>query len=208
VISQSAYARSGSPEEAAAFIVAAIMSAEAETSRFLRAKTLFLDTIEAARIVPTTNRLNFILPPTVGRMGPALARTNQVILTLGNDDRAEEAKELERMNTIDFAAGLKSMGIEEGEAFRLAGTCGRSLTVLSRLKASANVILPKWHDNPKLIPIVLAGGWNASNEYDRAVVAKLCNTSYENVDSEARRLAALSDAPVDLEGSVWTLRSP
>src|SRR5207245_11794162 len=40
-----------------------------------------------------------------------------------------------------------------------------------------------------------------------SVVAKLCNASYEAVDAEARRLSSLADAPLDLEGSVWALRS-
>ncbi len=196
-----------SPREAAAFIAAAIMRAEPEQSRFLCAKTLFLNTIAAAQTVPTKNRFNFILPPEVSSVGPALARTNQVILVLGGDDRAVESEMLERMKTTEFAAGLKSMGLTDEESFRLAVTCGRSLTVLSRLNPSALVALPKWHNDPKLVPIILAGGWHASNEHDRAVVAKLCNTSYDAVDAEARRLSSFADAPLVLEGSVWTLRS-
>ncbi len=196
-----------SPREAAAFIAAAIMRAEPEQSRFLAAKTLFLDTVAAAQTVPTKNRFNFVLPPEVSSVGPALARTNQVILVLGGDDRAGESELLERMRTTEFAAGLKSMGLGDEEAFGLAVTCGRSLTVLSRLKASAIAPPPKWHNDPKLVPMVLAGGWNAANEHDRTVVAKLCNTSYEAVDAEARRLSSLADAPLDLEGSVWALRS-
>src|SRR5208283_1761793 len=87
------------------------------------------------------------------------------------------------------------------------GTCGRSLTVLSRLRPSAIVTPPKWRDDSKLVPIVLAGGWDASNLHDQTVLAKLCNTSYESVDADARRLATQPDAPLDLEGSIWTLRS-
>jgi hypothetical protein len=197
-----------SPLEAIAFIAAAIMKAEAGTSLFLRAKTLILETREAAEIVPTTNRFNFILPPAASRMGPALARTNQVILAMGSDDRADGSEVLERMNTKEFAAGLKAMGMQDDEAFRLAGTCGRSPTVLSRLIFSGRADRPNWHDDRKLVPIVLAGGWDASNGNDCAVVASLCGVSYESVDVEVRRLASLTDAPVDLEGSVWTLRSP
>jgi hypothetical protein len=197
-----------SPLEAIAFIAAAIMKAEVETSFFLRAKTLILETREAAEIVPPTNRFNLILPPAASRMGPALARKNQVILALGSDDRVDGSEVLERMNTKEFAAGLKSMGIQDDEAFRLAGVCGRSVTVLSRLIPGGRVDPPQWRNDPKLAPVVLAGGWDASNEDDCSVVAKLCNTSYESVDAEVHRLAAFSDAPLDLEGSVWTLRSP
>jgi hypothetical protein len=200
--------QAGSPMEAAAFIAAAIINADTETSRFLRAKTLYLTTTEAAQTVSPKDRFNYVLDPSLSHLGPALARTNQIILVLGNDDQADGADRLERMNTADFSAGLKSMGIEEGEAFRLAGICGRSLTVLSRLRPSAIATRPGWQNDPKLVPIVLAGGWNALNEHDRAAVAKLCNTSYDSVDSDARRLAALADAPLELESSIWMLRSP
>jgi hypothetical protein len=155
-----------SPTEAAAFIAAAIMHAEPEQSRFLRAKTLFVDTLAAARTVPTKNHFNFILPPEASGVGPALARSNQVILVLGGDDRAAESELLDRMKTTDFAAGLKSMGLSDEESFQLAVTCGRSLTVLARLRPSARVVPPKWQGDPKLVPIVLAGGWDASNEHD------------------------------------------
>src|SRR4029077_13413471 len=105
-----------SPMEAAAFIAAAIMRADLEVSRFLRSKTLFLETAEAAPIMPTTTPFNFILPPAAGRVAAALARTNQVILVLGGDDRATEPEQLERMKTTEFAAGLKAMDIPEDEA--------------------------------------------------------------------------------------------
>jgi len=197
-----------SPKEAIAFVAAAIMKAEAETSRFLRAKTLVLETREAAEIVPPTNNLILILPPTASSMGPALARKNQVILVLGSDDRAEQKEVLEQMNTKDFAAGLKAMGKEDEEAFRLAGLCGRSITVLSRLIPSGRVELPQWHNDPQLVPFVLAGGWDASNKHDCSVLEYLSNTEYENLGAELLRLTALPDAPLDLDGSVWTLRSP
>src|SRR5207245_8038767 len=40
-----------------------------------------------------------------------------------------------------------------------------------------------------------------------SVVAKLCNASEEAADAEARRRSSPADAPLDLEGSVWALRS-
>jgi len=197
-----------SPKEAAAFIAAGILAAEPELRRFLCSKTLFLDTLAAARTVPRKNHFNFVLSPEASSVGPALEATNHVILVLGSDDRAAESERLDRMKTPEFAAGLKSMGFDDEESFRLAVTCGRSLTVLSRIKSSGRVPFPPWHGDSKLVPMVLAGGWDASNERDCAVVAKLCNTEYENVDVEARRLAAMADAPLDLEGAIWTLRSP
>ena len=200
--------QAGSPTEATAFIAAAIISAEPETSRFLLSKTLILETADVAQIVPRENGFIFILPPTAARLGPALARANQVVITLGDDNLTGDAETLERMNTIEFSSGLKTMGIEDEEAYRLASICGRSLTVLSRLKASTVSMRPRWHDDRALVPLVLAGGWDATNKHDCDLVADLCNTPYDKVDSEARRLASQSDAPLDLENSIWTLRSP
>lgn len=196
-----------SPAEAIAFIAASIMKADAETSAFLASKTLLIETAEIAQIVPTTNRFNFILTPPAARVGPALARTSQVTLALGGDDRAGEAELLDRMNTRDFAAGLKSMGFDDEEAFRLATRCGRSVTVLSRLNASAIARPPEWHRDSTLVPFVVAGGWDARNEYDRVAMEKLCGTSYDNIDAAARKFASVADPPIDLDGTVWTLRS-
>jgi len=127
--------------------------------RIPRLETLVIEAPEIAQILPATNRFNFILTPTAARVGPALARTSQVTLALGSDDRAGEAELLDRMNTRDFAAGLKSMGLDDEESFRLATRCGRSVTVLSRLNASAIARPPEWHRDSTLVPFVLAGGW-------------------------------------------------
>jgi hypothetical protein len=183
------------------------MSAEGELRRFLLSKTLFIDSLDAAKRMPTTGYFALVLLPEARRYAPALARTNQVTLVLGNDDIASDAESLERMSTRDFAVGLRAMGIGEQDAFELAGTCGRSVTVLARLNASATAVPPKWRDNPELIPLALAGGWDASNEHDCAVIARLCGKAYADVDADVRKLALLPDSPLYLEGSVWTLRS-
>jgi hypothetical protein len=130
-----------------------------------------------------------------------------VILALGADARATEAETLERVDTRDFAAGLKAMGIEEQEAFRLAGVCGRSISVFSRIKPSATFVPPTWGADPELVPLALAGGWDAANEHDRTVVSALCGAPYDRVDELARRYAGIPDPPIDLDGTVWTSRS-
>ncbi len=194
--------------EASLFIAAAIMRAEGELSDFLLSRTLFVASLDGAKALPASGNFNLILLTTAGRVGASLARTNQVTLVLGVDDIAANVEVLERMNTRNFARGLHAMGIDEREAFHLAGTCGRSVLVFSRLHASATFAAPAWRDIPELIPLVLAGGWDASNEHDQAVIAALCAKPYDEVDDDARRLSAIPDAPIDLDGSVWTIRSP
>ncbi len=197
-----------SATEAALFVAAAIRKAEDELSRFLLSKTLFIESTEGARQVPPTGGFNLILFPETHRLGAALSRTNQVILVLGAGDLASDAESLDQMSTLDFAAGLRSMGVEEHEAFRLAGICCRSVVVFSRLNARGAVARPEWSGSAELVPLVLSGGWDDSNESDRAVVAALCNKSYDEVDADARKFASLPDAPLDLAGSIWTVRSP
>ncbi|HUZ95031.1 MAG TPA: hypothetical protein VMU57_08970 [Edaphobacter sp.] len=197
-----------SATEAALFIAAAMRKADDELSRFLLSKTLFVESFECARQMPPSGGFNLILLPEVHRLGAALARTNQVVLALGADGRASEVESLDQMTTLDFAAGLRAMGIDEHEAFRLAGICCRSVVVLSRLDARGTVAEPAWSKSAELVPLILCGGWDASNENDRTVVAELCQKTYDEIDLDARSFAAIPDAPLDLEGSVWTVRSP
>lgn len=197
-----------SDTEAALFVAAAIRGAESELSKFLLSKTLFIDSLEGARQMPPSGGFILVLFPEHHRLGAALERTNQVILVLGANSIASGVESLDQMSTQDFATGLRSMGIGEDEAFRLAGICCRSVIVFSRLNARGTVAPPDWSNDADLVPIVLAGGWDESNDHDRAVLAALCNKTYNQVDLDARRLASLPDAPLDLDGQVWTVRSP
>ena len=200
-----------SATEAALFIAAAMRKADDELSHFLLSKTLFVESSDCARQMPHSGGFNLILFQEVHRLGAALARTNQVVLVLGADSRAsdvESVESLDQISTQDFASGLRAMDIDENEAFRLAGICCRSVVVFSRLDARGTVAEPAWSKSAELVPLILCGGWDASNENDRTVVSALCQKTYDELDLDARRFAAMPDAPLDLEGSVWTVRSP
>jgi len=104
---------------------------------------------------------NLILFQDVHRLGAGLSRTNQVVLVLGADSRTSNVgsvEPLDQISTQDFAAGLRSMGIEENEAFRLAGICCRSVVVFSRLDALGTVTEPAWSKSAELVPLILCGG--------------------------------------------------
>lgn len=194
--------------EAALFVAAAMRKAEGELSDFLVSKALFIESREAGRQMPPSGGFILVLFPEHHSLGAALARKNQVILVLGANGRASVVESLDQVSTQDFAAGLRTMGIEEEEAFRVAGVCCRSVSVFSRLYARGTVAAPNWSDDMGLVPLVLAGGWDDSNEHDRAVLVALCDKPYDQIDLDARRLASQPDAPLDLEGSIWTVRSP
>ena len=197
-----------STTEAALFIAAAIRMAEAELSQFLVSKTLFIFSEAGARQLPPTGGFNLVLFPDSHRLGAGLARTNQVLLVMGADNLATDVQSLDQMSTQDFASGLQAMGIEENEAFRLAGICCRSVVVFSRLNASGIVTPPDWCSDTSLTPLLLAGSWDGANENDRAIIAALGGKNYDQIDLDARRLLRLPDAPLNLDGSIWTIRSP
>jgi hypothetical protein len=198
--------RAETPQEAAGFLAAAAIKAEPDVRRFLISKMLVIDMEDAARRMPTSSRSVLVLLPSASKVGPALARSNQVILALGSSDRSN-ANVLDRMNTREFATGLEAMDLTVEEAFRTASICGRSITVLSRLRPGGSNPPPVWHDCRELVPIMLAGAWDATNEYDCALIAELCGKNYEQVDADARRIGTLEAPPLELTGSVWALRS-
>ena len=58
------------------------------------------------------------------------------------------------------------MGIDENElpsGRRLLPECD----CLFETKYRGTVASPGWSNDPELLPLVMAGGWNASNEHDR-----------------------------------------
>ncbi|EKE17119.1 MAG: hypothetical protein ACD_10C00609G0001, partial [uncultured bacterium] len=69
--------------------------------------------------------------------------------------------------------------MEESDAKRLAVSTGRSWTVLRRQRATNPAIRnPGWLDVPQsgsLAMLCLLGTWNADNEADRQVVARLAD---------------------------------
>ena len=123
-----------SATEAALFVAAAIRKAEDELSRFLLSKTLFVDSPEGARQVPPSGGFNLIsfgnASPWGGTFADKSGRTGS-----WRRDLTSDAESLDQISTQDFAAGLRAMGVEENEAFRLAGICCRSVVVFSRLDA-------------------------------------------------------------------------
>lgn len=200
-----------SPEEAVAFGVAAIRAADAEARKFLEARTLVLDTVEAARQLRASNGLVlFAQPPTREAQG-ALGHRNAVVLPLGVGDRAAgDGVALERPNRHEMAQALRGMGIAPDDAAeQLARRCGRSVTVLARQIPSASATQPAWAEDTSLVPALLLGAWDAASEHDREVARMVAGAaSYDEFEEPLRRYLAQADSPLDRAGSVWQLRAP
>jgi hypothetical protein len=198
-----------SPEEILAFAVAAIRLAEPSVRLFLEAKTLILDTEEAARQLAVRDGLVFLPGAPARHLGGLLSRSGPTVVGAGADDKRARHEVLKRPQSSELGKALTGMGYSESEGYDLARKCGRSLAVLARRIPSGTATKPEWIDNDNdLLPALLAGAWSSIKQADQDVLCMLGQTEkYEQVEAPLRKLAKLQDPPVDHIDDVWTMRA-
>jgi addiction module HigA family antidote len=109
---------------------------------------------------------------------------------------------LEPLNYDAFRSSLEEMGLNRDDITKLNNESGRSLTVLRRRMSSTPAIkTPSWATDHKtarqLIPYMLSGAWNATNQADQVVLATLAKAnSYEEIETTCQGLVALNDPPL------------
>lgn len=208
---QDVIVRADSPDEVIAFIVAAMRSADPDVGKFLEARALILDTEEAARQVGQRAKMVFIVRGTAVPLGGWLARNSVTIVPTGRDaPRRGGVLVLNRPTTHGLRGAIVTMGFEEEQAYQLARTCGRSVTVLARRIPRGDAGKPPWADGQRtLIPALLAGGWNGDSEEDQAIISILAEgADYGNYEATLHHLERLQDPPIDREGAIWKIRAP
>ena len=124
---------------------------------------------------------------------------------LGRQQRGAGTTTLPRPSGFAMGMALRTMNIEENRARTLARGCGRSLTALARLIASGSYEDPGWvAKGQDLLPAILAGAWDTSNDLDREIVEQIATgRSYADVEMCIRAFLRDGDPPFDLEGTVW-----
>ncbi len=199
-----------SPDEVIAFAIAAIRTAKPEVRLFLEARTLVIDSVAAGRQLLGNNDLILLLRDDAAKSPEQFAVVGSTLVPLGRQQRGGAAQALARPSGYAMGIAMKSMGLSENESLTLARGCGRSLTALARLKPGGSLVLPAWlSQGTELLPAILAGAWDASNELDRAVVEQIANqTPYRQLESRMRPFLRDADPPFDLEGMVWKVRAP
>ena len=119
---------------------------------------------------------------------------------------------LERPRLDKFKKALVTIGLDEGEAERLARSIGRSWSVFRRRRATNPAIRrPGWLEASQaaaLSTVCLLGTWTGTKPGDREAVSRVAGRSYEEVERDLRHLAGLDDSPVLQIGAVWRARSP
>ncbi|MFC5522097.1 hypothetical protein [Polaromonas jejuensis] len=198
-----------SAEEVIAFAVAAIRSAPEDQRRLLEARTLIVESEQAAQFLTGRKNLVFLawksaenLTGMLGQRGPTLAAATGV-------QRRQHAN-LARPTASAMAEAMVSMGIPREDGYELALRCGRSLTVLRRLRPSGIAQPAQWaqHAN-NLKPALLAGGWTVNSKLDTDVLAALAgHGDYDAVEALIRPTMTLSDPPLDRVNEVWQVRAP
>ena len=189
---------------------ATIRSAEVGTREYLQARTLIVQTEEAARELRDKPNLIFAVRGAAIDAGGILADGHRVIVPIGRDAiKPSSSIALNRPTAYEMGEGLKSMGFSPEEASRRAHECGRSVSILARRIPSTSATRTEWSNDPRLAPIFLAGAWDQSREADRGIITALAGVaSYEEVEQSLRGFLTTPDTPVELVGSVWAVRAP
>jgi len=200
-----------SAEEVMAFAVAVIRTAPEDLRKTLEARTMVVDTLDAAQFLQGMKSMTFLvwkgaedLASALGQKGPTLTAAT------GLQRKRQGLSVLERPTASAMAEAMKSMNIDLQEGYELAFKCGRSLTILRRLHPAAGIAASaEWeHLAASLKPALLAGGWTTDSDLDKEVVASLAGgMDYVAVEVPIRQTLSMSDPPFDKVEQVWQVRA-
>ncbi len=197
-------------EEVIAFAVAAIRKAPEATRRLLEAKTMIVDTYEAAQFLSGMLDMVYLvwrkaepLAATLGKRGPTLTAATGVVR------KGKAIPQLNRPTASAWAEAMATMNIEQQAAYEMAHKCGRSLVILRRQNSASGTYPPaEWVDQAEALkPALLAGGWTSNSELDKEVVASLGGSDYLSVERPVRATLGISDPPFDTVDNVWQVRA-
>jgi hypothetical protein len=196
-------------DEVIAFTVAAIRKAPENIRKPLEARTLVVDTEDAANFLMSTSNLIF-LPRNLARTcaGQLLLR-GPTVVSAGADDKKHGHIELRRPTSRELGTAFTKMGMSDEQGYDTARKCGRSLAVLARQYPSGTAEKPQWLDDAKpLVPIMLAGSWESDAPLDQAILSSLSQQDYDDAEDELRSYLNQPDSPIECIGNVWATRAP
>lgn len=204
-----------STQEAIAFLHAASSQLPADYRAVYQQGCLVAATAESARQLGTSHvPLTIVLEGGEAGVATELVRKGHHVYlphgsTIGSPD---DVIRLPRPASVSFSQALVGMGVEKEEAQKLTRESMRNLSVLRRLIASApESRVPEWAERETgrgLIPMLLAGAWNESQEPDRSVLEELSGESYDKISARLARWAEIPDSPFCRAGTTWKVASP
>ncbi|MBZ2206525.1 hypothetical protein [Massilia soli] len=200
-----------SAEEVIAFAIAVIRTAPVELRKMLEARTMVVETYDAAQFLLGMKDMTFLIWKGAEDLGGSLGQKGPTLTAATGQQRNRQGiATLERPTASAMAEAMESMNIDRQEGYDLAFKCGRSLTILRRLRPAAGIAAPaEWeHLAASLKPALLAGGWTTDSELDKEVVASLGGgTDYVAVEAPIRQTLNMCDPPFDKVAQVWQVRA-
>jgi hypothetical protein len=203
-----------SPDEAAAFLYAAIEQLPEEYRLEYYARCLTAGTPDAARALgDSVSPLIIVLEdPDPGLARRLAERGHYVFAAYGLDAGiADRVLQLSRPPRDALEYALINMGIPDDQARNLARDSARSLAVLRRLIPAAPGQIPNWAKGTpprSLVAALLAGAWNEGLDGDKIMLERLADVKYEVISAELAPLVGTLDQPLRKAGSVWKVASP
>ncbi len=207
-------------EEVVAFLHAAISELPEETRDALLARSVIADTPEQARrlgssLVRQVIALNELDPS----IAHGIARKGHLVVAIYPGRTGFEVMStvtLPRAPRFDIQLLLEALFVNDQlderrrKAAQLAKDAGGSVGILRDLM-TAEFRRPDWVAAPQvatLRTLVLVGGWNASSEEDRAIIATLARRPYEEVERDLIEWTERPGSPLRKIGDTWKLVSP
>ena len=159
---------------------------------------------EIADALPARDGLVIIVPYAAGDM------KRQFQGMAGRLDDPEVA--LDRADHPEFEQALQDIGVDKNDSRRMSVLCGRSWSIIRRLRARNPAIRnPAWLRHPAapaLATLCLVGSWSTSRPADLEAVARIAGRDYANLERDLAALAGLDDPPVLHIGHVWKAKAP
>lgn len=200
-----------SVDEVIAFVIAAIFSSGSDSYRFLKSRILILENIDAVNHFSYYRGMVFIITPNVASNCGHLAQNNSLILPKGKKDMRRDSVALVRPTSFELAESLKELGLSEDEAMRASKESGGSITILARRRPSVDSNPPEWVQNhgATMVPALLAGSWDDSNDNDKSILADLSTADkYSDYQEEIIGVLNADDSPIEREASIWKIIAP
>lgn len=176
-------------------------------------RVVIVDNESIARGFSHHDNLILLIKSTNEQISGALSGDSRhVIIAEGNKSNpGKNIIKLSRPNPSQAHKAFVEMGIPEEDAWKLVHECGLSVTVFQRLKASANNTPPHWATREatyELIPALLAGRWDHSNEADKEILKALASLeTYEDVLDRLAPFLREDDPPLQRIRKMWALTS-
>lgn len=196
------------PDEAMAFLYAAISPLPEAYRLSVLGRCVVADTAETARqLVGLGTPLIIVMPdPDAGLARRLVSDGHHVFAAYGpsvND--SPNTHRLARPWKFHLQAALAQAGLSDEHAHLFARASGRSISVLRRLMPAAPNYRARWAEQapPELIAAMFAGSWVDTNGRDREIVSALAGCSYGQLETVLAPFSASVGGPIVKLGNVW-----